>query len=210
MFSRDLLCKVGNLLWLSHLWAWGGLLCHSKNIILHHLPKRARTAARGNQICKVCFREPTFAIVKTFYDCPLWVQVATEQQQVSFRIYPVCTTTHTKRASKIAAGGGHICELYPNSCKLENLLWLSPLSPSSSWATTGGFVASFSSAMVGCSPLPHPVSLRRIIVSGLNAEKNKAFFLTNSKPLRGSQSTSQQRAAHCALVQFRILVLFSE
>ena len=143
MFSRDLLCKVGNLLWLSHLWAWGGLLCHSKNIILHHLPKRARKAARGNQICKVCFREPTFAIVKTFYDCPLWVQVATEQQQVSFRIYPVCTTTHTKRASKIAAGGGHICELYPNSCKLENLLWLSPLSPSSSWATTGGFVASF-------------------------------------------------------------------
>ena len=46
-------------------------------------------------------------------------------------------------------------------------------------------------------------------MSGLNAEKNKAFFFDKQQaPKR--QSTSQQRAHYCALVHFRILVLFSE
>ena len=47
-------------------------------------------------------------------------------------------------------------------------------------------LVSFSS-MVGCSPLPHPVSLRRIIVSGLNAEKEQSIFLTNSKTERSQE-----------------------
>ena len=43
-------------------------------------------------------------------------------------------------------------------------------------------------------------------MSGLNAEKNKAIFLTNSKPLRGSRPVSKElTSVHCTDRNFVVI-----